>query len=123
MKTVLAVEDDPLIRRALYEKLTNNAFTVLEAKDGEEGLAIALEKHPDIILLDIVMPKMDGITLLRKLRQDPWGKDAAVIILTNSLADDEKNALVLETHPAFYLVKSDSPIEDVLEKVKEVLGE
>ena len=121
MKTILVIEDEPLLRKALAEKFTNNSYTVLEAADGEEGLSTALQKHPDLILLDIEMPKMDGLTMMKKLREDPWGKDAPIIILTNSLADDLKIKVVVEDHPAYYLTKSDSSLEDILAKVNEVV--
>ena len=80
--TVLIVEDEPDIRN-LYEKvLRKEGFVVLLAKDGREGLDIALEKSPAVILLDILMPEMDGIAVLRSLRAK--GYDGKVIILTAS---------------------------------------
>ena len=97
-----------------------SSFSTLEAKNGEEGLKVALREHPDLILLDIVMPKMDGMTMLRKLREDLWGKTAKVIILTN-LSDNEKVAEALEQKSHEYLVKSDWRIEDVVAKVREQL--
>lgn len=114
---ILIVEDETSLRNALCDKLAYEGFVVLEAKNGEEGLAVALHEHPDLILLDIVMPVMDGITMLSKIRIDAWGKDAKVIVLTN-LSD------IAITHSSYdYLVKSDWKIEDVVARVRERLGE
>ncbi|OGH71913.1 MAG: hypothetical protein A3G00_00140 [Candidatus Magasanikbacteria bacterium RIFCSPLOWO2_12_FULL_43_12] len=119
-KTILVVEDEISLLNALCDKLTRENFAVLEAKNGEEGLEVALREHPDLILLDIIMPVMDGITMLKKLREDAWGKNAKVIILTN-LSDNEKVAEALEQKSQEYLVKSDWKIEDVVAKVRERL--
>jgi len=119
-KTILIVEDETSLRHALRDKLTRENFAVLEAKNGEEGLEVALREHPDLILLDIVMPKMDGITMLKKLREYLWGKSAKVIILTN-LSDNEKVAEAMRQETFEYLVKSDWKIEDVVAKVRERL--
>ena len=81
-------------------------------------LAIALKEQPDVILLDIIMPKMDGITMLKKLREDAWGKEAKVILLTN-LSSNEKLAEVTAQGSHEYLVKTDWKIEDVVTKVRE----
>ncbi len=72
-KKILVVEDDVPELNALRDKFTREGFSILTAKNGEEGLAIALREHPDLILLDIIMPVMDGITMLVKLREDSWG--------------------------------------------------
>ena len=79
MKKVLVVEDERTLRDALVKKLSKEEFTVLSAKDGKEGLDTALAEHPDLILLDILMPKMNGIEVLQKLREDEWGAKAKVI--------------------------------------------
>lgn len=114
-KTILIVEDEVSMLNALRDKLTREDFFVLEAKNGKEGLEVALLEHPDLILLDVVMPIMDGMTMLKNLREDEWGKDAKVIILTN-LSD------VAVAHRSYdYLVKSDWKIEDVVAKVHERL--
>ena len=122
-KVILVVEDETPMRRVLCDKLIREGFGVLEAKNGEEGLALAISDKPDLILLDIVMPKKDGVTTLRELRaQNEWGKTVPVIILTNLAEDDALNKEVSFDEPAFYLAKSNWAIEDVVEKVKERLG-
>ncbi|OHA67077.1 MAG: hypothetical protein A3C82_02370 [Candidatus Wildermuthbacteria bacterium RIFCSPHIGHO2_02_FULL_47_12] len=120
-KTILIVEDEISLLHALRDKLAREGFAVLEAKNGKEGLGIALREHPDLILLDIIMPVMDGITMLKKLRHDLWGVQAAVMILTN-LSDAEDVLMRSDKDPLDYLVKTDWKLEDVAAKVKEVLG-
>jgi len=119
-KTILVIEDEPALLGALTTKLENEGFSTLEAKNGQEGLDLALSAHPDAILLDIIMPKMDGITMLKKLREDEWGKKVLVLILTN-LSDDRKVAEALEQNTFDYLVKSNWTLEDVVKKIKEKL--
>lgn len=120
--TILIVEDEVSLRNALCNKLMREGFNILEAKNGEEGLEVALREKPDLILLDIVMPKMDGMAMLTKLREDQWGKDAKVIMLTN-LSDNDKIAKSLENGAFEYLVKTDWKLEDVVAKVRERLTE
>lgn len=120
-KTILIVEDEASILRLLADQSREAGFAVLTAADGMEGLNTALTAHPDIILLDILMPKMDGLTMLKKLRADPYGKTVPVIILTNmSYTDSISRAL--EGGVYDYLMKSDWSLEAVLNKVKERVG-
>lgn len=122
-KTILVVEDDEIIRGMVVEILRLKKFLTLEAKDGKEGVEIALKKHPDLILLDLIMPEMDGMTALGVIRADTWGKTVPVIILTNLSADTEQLAEDMVTHkPIYYLIKSDWKIHDIVEKVEELLG-
>lgn len=118
--TILIVEDEKAVSNILQEKLVSEGFNILTALDGADGLATALEKHPDIILLDIVMPVMDGITFLKKLRHDQWGAKAKVIVLSN-LDDEKKVAEALESGAHHYLVKTDWKIDDLVAKVRAVL--
>jgi DNA-binding response OmpR family regulator len=120
IKTVLIVDDELPLLTALSEKFVRENFNVLQAKNGEEGLALAFKNHPDIILLDLVMPVMDGLEMLDHLRQDKWGKDAKVIILTN-LSDNEKVAEALKKGSYNYLVKTDWKLEEIVEMVNIVL--
>ena len=119
-KKVLIVEDDTSLRKALAEKLLYEGFAVCEAENGVVGLEAALCEHPDIILLDVVMPKMDGLTMLSKLREDSWGKIAQVIMLTN--VNDGESVLKSLDQAAFdYLIKSDWKLEDIVKKIRERL--
>lgn len=119
-KIILIVEDEPSYQHTLAEKLGHEGFVVIGAKNGEEGLDIALEKHPDLILLDLWMPKMDGIAMAKKLREDEWGKKAKVIILTN-LSDINKTEQALENEIFQYIVKTDIKIEELVSKVKDFI--
>lgn len=120
-KKILIVEDEKPIRDALCAELAGKNFEALEAKDGEEGLATALSEHPDLILLDIIMPVMDGMTMLKKLREDAWGKSVKVLMLTN-LSDNEKIAEALEQGSYEYFVKSNWAIGALVEKIKQQLS-
>jgi len=116
-KKILIVEDESSLLSALVEKLTKEGFETLEAKNGEEGLVMAKKEKPDLILLDIVMPVMDGITMLKQMRNSDWGKEIPVIMLTN-LSEDDKVDESLENGAFEYLVKSDWKLEDVVKKIR-----
>jgi len=118
---ILIVDDESSLRHALADKLSFEGFSALEAKNGEEGLALALSSHPDLILLDIVMPVMDGISMLKNLRDDKWGKKVKVIMLTN-LDGGGKVADAVAWGTPEYLVKSDWKLEDVVIKIREQLS-
>ena len=123
-QTILVVEDDLPVLRALTDKLMREGFHLLQAKDGEEGLMVALRDRPDLILLDILLPKMDGLTMMKKLRaENEWGKTVPVILLTNLSPDKEEiNKSISECEPAYYLVKTNWSMADVVEKVRERLS-
>lgn len=118
-KKILIVEDEVALSKALSIKLTKEGFNVLLAQNGKVGLDVALKEHPDLILLDIMMPVMDGMAMNNKLREDAWGKTANVIFLTN-VSDENKWANFLGGR--HYLVKSSWPIEYVVKEVKKQLG-
>ena len=120
---ILIVEDEISLRNALRDKFSREGFSAFDAKDGEAGIAVALRIIPDIILLDVIMPKMDGIAMLKNLRREGgWAKNVPIILLTNLGADNEKVMKEIEgDKAACYLVKSDWAIGDVVGKVKEML--
>jgi CheY-like chemotaxis protein len=119
-KTILIIEDEEPMQIALEDILKFEGFNVLKAVNGEEGLSTALREHPDLILLDILMPQMNGLVMLKKLRTDDWGKNAKVIVLTNY---DEKEyvATALENEAYDYFIKTDIKITEVIQKIKEKL--
>lgn len=121
-KKILIIEDEIVLRNVLQTKLSQEGFEIFIAGNGKEGLKIALHKHPDLILLDIAMPVMDGITMLKKIKtESEWGGNAKIILLTN-LSDSEKVAEALLYGFQSYLVKVDWTANDVVKKVKEELG-
>lgn len=121
MKKILVVEDQKLLMQALVNSLNKADFEVIEAEDGQEGLEMAIQHHPDLILLDIIMPVMDGLTMLKKLRQDKWGETAKVVILSN-LTNTESLETAKQENVADYLIKSNWKLDDVVIKSKETLG-
>ena len=118
--TVLIIDDEVSLLTMLGDRLSKDGLNVLKALDGDEGLRMSLENHPDLILLDIAMPRMDGLTMLGKLREDKWGANAQVILLTN-LSGNEKLAASLEHGVFDYLVKSDWTMEEMSKKVRDKL--
>ncbi|KKU64415.1 MAG: Response regulator [Candidatus Amesbacteria bacterium GW2011_GWA1_47_16] len=120
-KILLIIEDDLVLARMYQTLLQNHGFDAKTATDGEAGLKAALKIHPDLILLDIRMPKMDGMTVMHNLREDKWGKTAPIIILTNLDLTDERLTRVVKDQPSYYLIKANNSPEQVLEKVTEIL--
>ena len=121
-RTILIIEDELALVNALVDKFTLEKFSVITAENGEEGLKSAIKNHPDLILLDIVMPVMDGLTMLNELVKDKWGKTAKVILLTN-LSDPGKITDSVLKKVSGFMVKSDWRISDVVEEVKKKLAE
>ena len=121
MKEVAVIEDDPVQSKLLAKGLTDAGFGVKQAYDGEAGLALVLKEHPNLILLDMAMPKMSGGSFLEALRKDGWGKDVPVIVLSNySDLNKISESLVHGVH--HYLLKVNWSVEDVVKKINEVLG-
>lgn len=121
-KKILIVDDEPVLADLLRAKLSQKGFNVIEAHDGEEGLSMALKEHPDFILLDVVMPKVDGLAMLKALREDDWGSKAPVLILSNlNTTEAIKNSKLIGVSD--YLVKIDYTLEELAEIVKKKLEE
>jgi CheY-like chemotaxis protein len=116
--TVLTIEDQPDIRRLIRMTLEYDGLTVLEASDGEEGLKLARQHLPDVILLDVMMPGMDGLAVNRTLAADSRLKHIPVVILS-ALGRTADIQAGLETGVHAYLVKPFSPWEllDVIQKL------
>ena len=121
IKTVLIVEDDIVLSRALAQKFKNAHFSVQTASNGNEGLLLSLSQHPDIIILDLLMPIKNGMSFMEDVRKDNWGKSVPIIVLTNFDTDDFILSKLLEYKPAYYLIKSNTSIETVTEKAMEIL--
>src|SRR5947209_6750500 len=118
---ILIVEDEASIVDIYSIKLNEEGFEVSAAANGQEGLQKAVAEMPDLILLDILMPVMDGLTMLGLLRKkNEYGNKVPVILLTNLSAGNENIITkVAETEPLHYIVKSSSSLEDVVKKIKE----
>lgn len=118
MKKILIVEDEVALLRVLSDKFVGEGFSVLEAKNGLMGLKMALEEKPDVILLDILMPELDGIKMMEQLRESgDYGKEVPVVVLTNLDADEKITLAVTKAEPAYYLIKSNVEMNEIVEKV------
>ncbi len=123
MKTgkILVADDEKDLREALVTFLTDEGFIVVAAEDGEAALLLALKEKPDLLLLDINMPKMSGHQVLSKLRRDRWGKEVPVLLLTN--ADDATNiSHGVEFKANEYIIKTQISLKEVAKRVKQYLA-
>lgn len=120
-KSILIVDDEPDLRDALADMLDAEGYGVLVAKDGKEGLDTALAQKPDLILLDVMMPNMDGFGVLDELRKDEWGKSVKVIFLT-VLNDAQSISRAMEGEGYTYLVKTEWDLAEIVKAVEERLG-
>ena len=118
---ILIIEDEKFISKAYQLGLTHEGFKTIAAYNGQEGLVMAKKEKPDLILLDIIMPVMDGLTMLKELRGQEWGKDMKVLVLTNS-NDQAKNAESAHLNAIDFLLKSEWSIELLTKKIKEILS-
>jgi two-component system alkaline phosphatase synthesis response regulator PhoP len=118
-KKILIIEDEPDILELLVDKFVSEKFKVLQSTSAERGIKLALENKPDFILLDIILLKMDGITMLKKLRQNPWGKNVPVIILSN-VTDQAKVSEAMRLGVYDYIIKTNLILNDLVKQVKEV---
>jgi DNA-binding response OmpR family regulator len=120
-KVVLIVEDEESIREALEDKFKLSGFEVITSKNGEEGLSKAKSFHPNLIILDILMPKMDGLTMLRKLKEDSWGTNVPVMILTN-ISDYRQLEEALSLGVDEYMIKAEWQLKNIVAKANAILG-
>jgi CheY-like chemotaxis protein len=120
-RKMLIVDDDTSVLKALTSTFLKNGFDVQTASNGEEGIAAISKEKPDIILLDILMPTMNGIKMLKKLRELPNGKNIPVIILTNSdLQNLSLNPAVKDA--AVIMIKTNWSLKNIAEEVMSVLN-
>ncbi len=121
-KKILFIEDEGALQQAAGYMLEREGFTVLSALDGDAGLRVAKDERPDLILLDLVLPKRSGFEVLKALKTDPELGRTPVIILSNLESNDDINK-ALELGGTTYLLKSNYRLEEVIEKIKNALGE
>ena len=120
-KKILIIEDEPNIIEILREMGTSLEYEIIEARNGEDGLISIQDNHPDLIILDIMLPKKDGIAILKEFRSQERGKDIPVIVFTNLEPTDEIMADVMKYQPIDYFVKSNITLKDLRKKVSEML--
>ncbi len=121
MKKILFIEDESALQNAATKVFKEEGYDVLSALDGETGLAAAKREKPDLVLLDLILPRMDGFAVLEALKKDEATSDIPVIVLSNleGGADIER---ALGLGATTYLVKANYRLEEVVEKVRKVLG-
>lgn len=119
-KKILIAEDDKSLLWILRQSFADAGFSVFFAEDGEVGLAIAEKENPDLILLDISMPRMDGITMAKKLKEK--GIKSQIIFLTNFKDAEHISEAVALMKYTDYIIKSDLSIDQIISRVKERLG-
>ncbi len=120
-KKILIVDDEVALRRAIVDSLkTEGNFDILEAGDGEVALEIIKKEQPDLVLLDIAMPKMDGMEMARRAQEEKLLEKTKIIFLTNS-TDITQIATAVEVGSSDYLIKADWDIKDIVGRVLEKL--
>lgn len=119
-KTVLIIEDDAVLMDMYKDKFSLSAFSVLTAEDGKKGLEMAISSKPDLILLDLALPKIKGVDVMGTLRTTEWGKTVPIIVLTNLNVDGKILEAITQFSPVYCLLKSNTTPEEVVEKAKEV---
>jgi DNA-binding response OmpR family regulator len=122
MKTILFIEDEAALQKTFEEILRQEGYEMISALDGEAGLRLAKDKKPDLILLDLILPKLHGLEVLKELKENETTKDIPIIILTNleEIGEVEK---ALQMGATTYLVKAHYSLEEVVEKIKKALKE
>jgi DNA-binding response OmpR family regulator len=121
MKKILFIEDESALQKTFREVLEKENYEMISALDGEAGLRLAKSQKPDLILLDLILPKKDGFEVLKELKEDESTKGIPVIVLTN-LEDVESVERAIELGATTYLVKAQYTLEEVIQKVKKALG-
>jgi DNA-binding response OmpR family regulator len=115
-KTVLLVEDNQSIRELYALALINAGLHIVMADNGQDGVRIALERHPDLILLDIDMPILNGFGAATLIREDAWGQTVPIIFLTNR-SDPRDEAHASLQRPEHYIIKADTPMKEVIGQI------
>ncbi len=122
MNSILIIEDEQLLSDMYKDKFQLNNFKPVTAEDGEKGLMLALNDKPDIILLDLALPKLNGLDIMKALRSDSWGKTVPIIVLTNLNVDGKILEGIMKYNPVYCLIKANTIPEDVVAKAKEILA-
>ena len=117
---ILIIEDDKFLRDLMSQKLTKEGFSVKEALDGEEGLKMALEEPPDLVLLDLILPRVDGFGVLERIKKEPKLSHLPVLILSN-LGQKEDVGRALSMGAEDFLIKSNFTLGEIVEKIKTIL--
>ena len=117
---ILLAEDDRFLRKAAAARLRQGGFTVLAAVDGEEAVRIARAERPDLVLLDLIMPKIQGFEVLKALKEDPATASIPVIVLSN-LGQERDVQQAMELGAVAYFIKAHLSLHELVQRVSEVL--
>jgi DNA-binding response OmpR family regulator len=121
IKKIIFIEDEPHLQEELAASLAEQGYEVHNAYDGEAGLEMVRKEKPDLVVLDLILPKKDGFTVLEEIKADPDTKDVPVLVLSN-LETTENVERAIRLGAASYLVKPNYEISYITKKIKEVLG-
>lgn len=121
-KTVLIIEDSPYLAESLVDMLTFKEYGAVVATNGRDGVVAAIEQQPDLILLDIRLPDIDGYEVYRRIREDEWGAKAKIVVLTasESIENISKN---IDLPKGYVLFKPDWSIKDLLNRIETVIND
>ncbi len=120
-KKILIIEDDSFLQGLVATKLTKEGYEIITAANGEEAVKVADEKKPDFILLDLVLPGMDGFEVLTKIRKNDNSKKTPIIVFSN-LAEDKDMVKAKELGANEFMVKSNFTLDELAVKIKEILS-
>ncbi|HBD24953.1 MAG: hypothetical protein A2566_00675 [Candidatus Zambryskibacteria bacterium RIFOXYD1_FULL_40_13] len=121
MKRILIIDDDTTFQKTMTTKLQSFSYDVVSATNGEDGLRMALSEKPDLILLDVVMPKLDGLGFLRRLNQNRNAPKVPILITSNISATDKiGEGVALGVRG--YIIKSDETLDTIIKEVEAVLN-
>ncbi len=120
---ILIVEDDVMLRKMYSDKVRVAGHEAVEAANGLEGLQMAKQEAPDVILLDVMMPGMDGLEMLEKLRKSDWGAYMKVIVLTAKEPDDGVMGRVTKSEPSYFLSKATVTPEGIMNFINKLVEE
>lgn len=119
-KKILIIEDDKFLRELIAQKLLKQDYEILQAVDGEEGMRKVEEEQPDLVLLDLILPGIDGFEVLERMQDDPKLSSIPVVILSN-LGQKEEVERGLKLGAVDYLIKAHFTLGEIIEKIKKAL--
>lgn len=120
---ILIIEDNVALQKVLTDHLINEGCRVFNAENGVKGYEVAIAEHPDIILLDLMLPEMDGFSLLKKLRKDEWGGGAKVLVMTNLMQGNALSEQAKTYKVSGFIEKVNLTLEDLSKKIQEILSD
>ena len=120
-KKIYVIEYDKFLRELITQKLSNEGYDVSEAVDGEKGIEMVKQEKPDLILLDLILPGIDGFEVLARIKSDPDISETPIIILSN-LGQKEDIERGLKMGAADYLIKAHFTPEEIIKKINDILG-